>query len=76
MPIVIVIVAVLAIIILSKSGVAPSIITLMVPLIFSALGGLATAGVVSMFATPVVGLPVGLMVAVYIFAKLVSKSRS
>lgn len=73
MPFVIAIVAVLLIILLARSGVPAGIISLCVPLIFSTLGGAVTAGVVSAFATPFVGVPVGLMVAVYLFAKLASK---
>lgn len=71
MPIVIVIIAVIAVIILARSGVPAVIISLMVPLIFSALGGLGATAAVSFVATPFVGVPVGIMVAVYIFAKLV-----
>jgi len=73
MPFLIVIVAVILIIALARSGVPSIIISLCVPLIFSTLGGAATAGVVSLVATPFVGLPVGLMVGVYLFSKLASK---
>ncbi|HCZ9047748.1 TPA: hypothetical protein O4G41_004748 [Vibrio alginolyticus] len=73
MPIVIVVVAVIAIVILARSGVPASVLAMTVPLIFSTLGGLATAGIVSAFATPVVGVPAGLMIGVYLFAKLASR---
>ncbi|HHX8440163.1 hypothetical protein R8N45_08555 [Vibrio sp. 1403] len=73
MPIVIVIVAVIAIVILARSGVPASALAIAIPLIFSTLGGLATAGIVSAFATPIVGLPAGLMMGVYLFAKLVGR---
>lgn len=73
MPFLIAIVAVILIIALARSGVAASVIALTVPLIFSTLGGAATAGLVSAFATPFVGLPIGLIVGVYLFAKLVSR---
>lgn len=73
MPIVIVIVAVIAIVILVRAGVPATVLAIIVPLIFSTLGGLATAGIVSAFATPVVGVPAGLILGVYLFAKLVSR---
>ena len=75
MPIIIVIVAVILIIVLVKFDVPSTIIAIAVPLIFSTLGGVATAGIVSLIATPIVGLPVGFMVATYIFSKLV-RSRN
>lgn len=71
MQFVIVIVAVLLIILLSRSGVASSLIAIAIPLIFSTLAGVGTAGLVSSFATPVVGVPLGIIVFVFIFSKLV-----
>ena len=71
MPFVIAIVAVLLIVVLSRSGVASSLIAIAIPLIFSTLGGVATAGLVSAVATPFIGFPVGLAVFVFLFAKLV-----
>ena len=71
MPFVIAIVAVLLIIVLSRSGVASSLIAIAIPLIFSTLGGAVTAGFVSAFATPFVGVPVGLVVGIFLFSKFV-----
>lgn len=73
MAILIIIVAVIAVVILSRSGVSSGIIAMMVPLIFSSLGGLGVGAVTSAVATPFIGIPVGLMCAVYIFSKLVKK---
>lgn len=71
MPFVIAIVAVVLIIALSRAGVASSLIAIAIPLIFSTLGGVATAGIVSAFATPFVGVPVGLVVGIFLFSKFV-----
>lgn len=71
MPFVIVIVAVFLIIILSRSGVASSVIAIAIPLIFSTLGGAVTAGLFSALATPVLGVPVGIVVGVFLFSKFV-----
>ena len=68
--VVILIIAVIAVIILVRMEVPSKIVTVMIPFIFGTLGGGATAAAASFIATPFVGIPVGLIVGVWLFLKL------
>jgi len=75
MQIIVVLVAMIVVIVLVRSGVPGTIIAMMIPLIFSVLSGMLTATVVSAFATPIIGVPVGAMTGLWLFSKFIAFMR-
>ena len=73
MPFLIVIFVVIVVLVLWKSGIPQAIIMLIIPLMFSTLGGMAAAAGVSAFATPFIGVPVGIAVFLVLLGKFLSK---
>ncbi|EMK6940417.1 hypothetical protein V9J84_003581 [Vibrio cholerae] len=64
---------VLALIILTKSGVAESVILLFLSLAFSYAVGVGVSAISSFIFTPIVGMPLGIMAGIIIFFKLMSR---
>ncbi|WP_318367970.1 hypothetical protein [Enterobacter sp.] len=73
MPFLVVIFVVIMVLILWKSGIPQAVIMLIIPLMFSTLGGMAAAAGVSAFATPFVGVPVGIVVFFLLLGKFLSR---
>lgn len=73
MPFLIVIFVVIVVLILWKSGIPQAIIMLLIPIMFSSLGGMAAAAGVSAFATPFIGVPVGIVVFLMLLGKFLSR---
>ncbi|EMK6559529.1 hypothetical protein V9J42_003584 [Vibrio cholerae] len=63
---------VLALIILTKSGVAESVIKLFLSLAFSYAVGVGVSAISSFIFTPIVGMPLGIIAGIIIFFKLMS----
>lgn len=72
MPFLAVIFIAVIVIILWKSGLPQAVLMLIIPLMFSALIGTATAAGLSAFATPFVGIPVGIIVFLMVLGKFMS----
>ncbi|EKF9596310.1 hypothetical protein JG626_17490 [Vibrio cholerae] len=64
---------VLALIILTKSGVAESVILLFLSLAFSYAVGVGVSAISSFIFTPIVGMPLGIIAGIIIFFKLMSR---
>lgn len=52
-----------------------AIIMLIIPIMFSTLGGMVAAVGVSAFATPIVGVPVGIVVFLMLMGKFLSRGN-
>ncbi|HAS1888732.1 TPA: hypothetical protein I4G92_23015 [Enterobacter hormaechei subsp. xiangfangensis] len=73
MPFLMVFFVVIMVLLLWKAGIPQAIIMLIIPIIFSTLGGMVAAVGVSAFATPIVGVPVGIVVFLMLMGKFLSR---
>ncbi|MEA5192730.1 hypothetical protein, partial [Enterobacter hormaechei] len=64
---------VIMVLLLWKAGIPQAIIMLIIPIMFSTLGGMVAAVGVSAFATPIVGVPVGIVVFLMLMGKFLSR---
>jgi hypothetical protein len=71
MPIIAIIAIVVIVIILNKTGVSDSLTALTLATVAALLTGGGAAGAASVALTPFVGVPVGIFVGIYVFAKVV-----
>ena len=71
MPVIAIIAIVVIVIILNKTGVSDSLAALTLATVAALLTGGGAAGAASVALTPFVGVPVGIFVGIYVFAKVV-----
>lgn len=71
MPVIAIIAIVIIVIILNKTGVSDSLTALTLATVAALLTGGGAAGAASVALTPFVGVPVGIFVGIYVFAKVV-----
>ena len=69
MPFLMVFFVVIMVLLLWKAGIPQAIIMLIIHIMFSTLGGMVAAVGVSAFATPIVGVPVGIVVFLMLMGK-------
>ena len=72
MPFLMVFFVVIMVLLLWKAGIPQAIIMLIIPIMFSTLGGMVAAVGVSAFATPI-GVPVGIVVFLMLMGKFLSR---
>ncbi|MBM3072681.1 MULTISPECIES: hypothetical protein [Enterobacteriaceae] len=71
MPFIAIIAIVVFVIILNKTGVSDNITALTLATIAALLTGGGTVGAASVALTPFIGLPLGIVVGIYVFIKVV-----
>lgn len=64
---------VVVVIILSKAGVSDSLSAIVLGVIASALFGTAGGAVASIIGTPLLGVPVGIIIAILVFQRFIKK---